>query len=138
VNTPSNRRPPRWGEILRLAIVALLFLAAPTAGDIGGCNESPAELDPNKFFLAKQQIDCAQCGACSLVTTPCMVACGPAMGGTFPPNCYPLVHDGEVCLDALQAASCSDYASYVANEGSTVPTECDFCPPLVDAGAGAD
>jgi hypothetical protein len=70
------------------------------------------------------------------MTETCKRACGAAMGGTFPTLCYPLVHDGEVCLDALEAASCSTYASYVADVGATVPTECDFCPAqaAVDAG----
>jgi hypothetical protein len=39
-----------------------------------------------------------------------------------------LVHDGEVCLNALDAASCDDYEQYVANQGATIPTECNFCP----------
>ena len=50
------------------------------------------------------------------------------MRQTFPVNCYPVVHDGEVCLDALQVASCADYASFKADQGSTIPTECVFCP----------
>jgi hypothetical protein len=119
---------------LPLLVGAILFLAAPTAGDIGSCTATPADLDPNKFFLDKQAVDCERCEQCGLVTETCTRACGAPMGGTFPALCYPLVHDGEVCLDALLAASCSDYASYVADQGSTVPTECDFCPPL-DAGS---
>lgn len=125
----------RPAEVVRLAVVALLFLAAPTAGDIGSCNQSADDLDPNKFFVAKQQVDCQRCTDCQLVTNACMRACGPPMGGTFPPLCYPVEHDGEVCLDALQVASCSDYQSYVSDQGATVPTECDFCPVLADAGS---
>ena len=129
----ATERSPRPAEILRLALVALFFLMAPTVGDIGSCSQSADDLDPNKFFLSKQAVDCQRCADCNLLTQACMVACGPPMGGTFPPLCYPVVHDGEVCLDALQVASCSDYASYVADQGSTVPTECVFCPPR-DAG----
>jgi hypothetical protein len=128
---------PRWSEVLRVAVRALgalLFLAAPTAGDIGSCTASPADLDPNKFFVDKQAIDCERCQECGFVTATCARACGAPMGGTFAPLCYPLVHDGEVCFDALLSASCGTYASYVSDEGSTVPTECDFCP-AEDAGA---
>jgi hypothetical protein len=132
--TRATLRAPRAAEILRLAIVALLFLMAPTAGDIGGCGQPADDLDPNKFFVEKQQVDCQRCADCQLVTDACTRACGPPMGGTFPPLCFPVVHDGEVCIDALYAASCSDYRSYVADQGATVPTECNFCPPL-DAGA---
>jgi hypothetical protein len=127
-------RPPSVRELARVAFVALVFLAAPTAGDIGSCNQTADGLDPNKFFLAKQAVDCQRCQDCGFTTTACTTACGAAMGGTFPDQCYPVEHDGEVCLDALLAASCGDYQSYVADEGSTVPTECDFCPPR-DAGA---
>ncbi len=125
----------RPSEIARLAFLALLFLAAPTPGDIGSCNQAPDALDPDKFFATKQSVDCQRCTQCGLDTQPCVRACTPPLlGGTFPTGCYPLVHDGEVCLDALVAATCSAYQSYVADEGATVPTECDFCPPR-DAGA---
>lgn len=127
--------PPTAGEIARLAAIALLFLAAPVAGDIGSCNQSPDPLDPNKFSESKQAIDCQRCTDCDIRTEACTAACASkAVSISFPTNCVPLVHDGEVCLDALLAASCSDYRSYVANVGATIPTECDFCPPF-DAGA---
>jgi hypothetical protein len=116
-----------------LALCALLFLAAPTPGDIGCSSEPATLLDATKFFDAKQVIDCERCTGCGIATETCKVDCGPLLGGSFPAMCYPVVHDGEVCLDALLAASCSDYQGYVADEGATVPTECDFCPP--DAGA---
>ena len=121
-------------ERLILALAALFFLAAPTAGDFGCFATPAADLDPHKFFLAKQADDCAACTQCGFTTAYCMRACGAPMGGTFPDLCYPLVQDGEVCLRALEASSCGDYASYVADQGATVPTECDFCPPR-DAGA---
>ncbi len=130
-------RPSR-SEILRLAAIALLFLAAPTAGDIGGCSQTASDLDATKFFAAKQEVDCRRCNACDLGTQACIAACGALIPQTFPEGCYPVVHDGEVCLDALEAASCNDYRGFVADEGSVVPTECDFCPLGAIADAGAD
>ncbi len=121
-------------ELGRLALVALFVLVGPTPGDIGSCNEAPDDLDATKFFDTKQQIDCQRCTECDIITATCLKVCMPLTGGTFPTGCYPLVHDGEVCLDALLAASCGAYKSYVADQGATVPTECDFCPPR-DGGA---
>lgn len=131
---PRSIRPR---ELARLAIVALFFLAAPTAGDIGSCNQTAEDLDPGKFFEAKQNLDCDRCFDCAITTKACEVACGPTLPLSFPKGCYPLVHDGEVCLDVLEVASCSDYASYMADTGGTIPTECDFCPfgAITDAGA---
>jgi hypothetical protein len=126
--------PIRTGEILRLAVVAVFFLAAPVAGDVGSCSEPPAALDATKFFDEKQNVDCQRCLDCHLATNACAIACGMPRGGSFPQGCFPLVHDGEACLDALGAASCAAYSGYVADQGATVPTECDFCP-LRDAGA---
>jgi hypothetical protein len=138
---PLRARPIRRGEVARLALVALFFLAAPTAGDIGGCGQAAEDLDPVKFFDNKQTIDCQRCTACGITSNACTLACGPALPITFPPRCYPLVHDGEVCLDALQVASCVAYQTFMADQAATIPTECDFCPPR-DAGvtldAGAD
>jgi hypothetical protein len=54
----------------------------------------------------------------------------------FDPDCFPLVHDGEVCLNALRAASCNDYANYVDDLAPTVPTECNFCPLAGKPGGG--
>src|SRR5262249_31679101 len=126
----SSRLLPRFC----LAVTALFFLVAPYSGDYGCFSDGATDLDPNKFFLAKQEDDCAACLDCGFVTDYCNRASGPAMGGTSPLACYPLVQDGEVCLRALEATSCSDYESYVADQGATIPTECDFCPPR-DAGA---
>ena len=117
------------GEIARVAFVAVFFLAAPTAGDIGGCGQTASDLDAAKFFDAKQTVDCQRCNDCGLASEACLTACGPTLPLAFPYGCYPLVHDGEVCLDALEAASCADYQSYMADDGATIPTECDFCPP---------
>jgi hypothetical protein len=131
----ASRPTTRPVEVARLALVALFFLAAPTAGDIGSCSQTAQDLDPAKFFDQKQTLDCKRCGDCNLTSNACTLACGPDLPLTFPKGCYPLVHDGEVCLDALTAASCGDYQSYMADQGATIPTECDFCPPL-DADAG--
>jgi hypothetical protein len=129
VNAP--RRKLRRVEVLRLLAAVVLFCAAPTAGDIGSCNQPEQTLDPNAFFEEKKQIDCEQCTACGLTTQLCKRACStePPTPDTFPHHCLPLVHDGEVCIDALAVASCSDYAFYVADQGATTPSECDFCPP---------
>ena len=49
----------------------------------------------------------------------------------IPQTCRPLLHDGEVCLRALNAASCSDYATFVDDDAPALPSECEFCriPP---------
>ena len=50
----------------------------------------------------------------------------------------PAFATGNSCANlGPEAASCGDYESYVADQGATVPTECNFCPPraVVDAGA---
>jgi hypothetical protein len=132
---PASAKPTP-AETLRLAVIALVFLAAPTAGDIGGCNQTASDLDPSKFFAEKQVIDCQRCNECGFMTQTCVRACGAIVPQTFPDGCYPVVHDGEVCLDALEAASCGDYQRYVSDELSEVPTECNFCPfAIPDAGA---
>lgn len=107
----------------------------PWRATSGAATRARDPLDPNKFSASKQAIDCQRCTDCDIRTDACTAACGEKpVVVSFPTNCVPLVHDGEVCLDALLAASCSDYRSYVANVGATTPTECDFCPPF-DAGA---
>jgi hypothetical protein len=129
------RPPPPGKGAFRLAIVALLFLAAPTPGDIGSCNQGVGDLDPVKFFSGKQDIDCEKCQECGFTTHACTLACSTTLeASTFPVGCEPVEQDGEVCLDALQATGCTGYASFVADQGATAPTECDFCPPR-DAGA---
>ncbi|HZO14210.1 MAG TPA: hypothetical protein VFB62_13155 [Polyangiaceae bacterium] len=114
-----------------LALLALFVLAAPTAGDIGSCRQEAAELDNIKFFAEKKSIDCGKCVECGHATTLCRQACNDPFDpetAVFPEDCVPLVHDGEVCLNALRAASCSEYATYVDDAAPTVPTECNFCP----------
>lgn len=134
-------------------VVAALGLAwlslAPVAGDIGSCGEAPDELDPVKFFTLKSSVDCLRCRACKLDTERCRAACaGEREADEFDAACRPLAHDGEVCLRALQSSGCGDFAGYVADQGATVPSECDFCPlgapgspgvpqaPVGDAGGG--
>ncbi len=132
---PASSRP-RAGEIARLAIVALFFLAAPTAGDIGSCGQTPVDLDATKFFQVKEAIDCAKCDACGILSRACDRACDSTPSqATFPNGCYPLVHDGEVCLNALDAAGCDEYQAYVSDLGPTTPTERNFCPLTADAGS---
>jgi hypothetical protein len=137
----TRARGPRASEIARLAAVLLLFLAAPTAGDIGSCGESPADLDAVKFFSAKDVIDCQMCGECGMVTLACERACdGKPNQTAFPLGCFPLIHDGEVCLNALEASGCNEYRLFMADQGAAVPTECNFCPakaPSSAAGAPA-
>ena len=127
-------RPWPWcrqhAKEIALALVAFLFCTAPTPGDIGGCGQKPAELDPGVFFESKEAIDCQRCQECSLTSKSCTNACNdPSSYPTaFPDRCEPLVHDGEVCLRALLNASCSDYRGYMDDQSPSVPTECNFCP----------
>lgn len=123
----------RRGVVMVLAILA----AAPTAGDIGSCGQEVVVLDREKFFRAKEATDCEKCVACALTTKACTRACDKKLDDVpFPADCFPLVHDGEVCLRKLEATSCDDYASFVADQGSTIPTECNFCPLELAPGAG--
>lgn len=114
-----------------LALALLLFCAAPTPGDIGGCGQAPDILDAPTFFANKKRIDCERCSECGLLSDTCDEACSQSAAPSvaFPTDCVPLVHDGEVCLRALQYASCDDYAAYVDDTSPSVPSECNFCPP---------
>jgi len=115
---------------LLLAFIATLGCMAAVPGDIGGCGQDAEELDPVGFFVNKRRIDCEQCRRCSLTTNFCRVACDDErpVPTEFPEGCVPLVHDGEVCLNALDAATCRSYAGFVSDADPQVPTECDFCP----------
>ncbi len=108
-----------------------LLCAAPTPGDVGGCGQEPALLDAPTFFANKKSKDCRQCQKCGLTSQACRDACDPAVpfDTEFPTDCVPLVHDGEVCLRALQYASCDDYATYMDDGAPSTPSECNFCPP---------
>jgi hypothetical protein len=124
-----TRRPASL-RALWVAMVFAVLCAAPTPGDIGGCGQTAELLDPPIFFASKARMDCIRCGECSLDTNACESACDPGVptATAFPDGCFPLVHDGEVCLRALRYASCDDYASYVSDTAPGVPTECNFCP----------
>jgi hypothetical protein len=117
-------------------IVLGVFAAAPTVGDIGGCGGTDETLDARKFFAARLELECDRCGECALDTAPCRRACNKStiVPSTFPTGCRPAVHDGEVCLRALEALSCTRFAD-VVDPAPIVPTECDFCPErAVEAG----
>jgi hypothetical protein len=113
-----------------VALAALPCLAA-TPGDVGGCAQKAELLDPPIFFASKKRLDCTRCQECLLDTESCARACnrGAPPEREFPEGCFPLVHDGEVCLRALRYASCDDYSGYVSDEAPSVPSECNFCPP---------
>lgn len=113
-----------------LAFVATLGCIAAVPGDVGGCGQEAEQLDPEGFFFNKKRIDCEQCRRCSLTSQTCQNACDDAEAPAveFLEGCVPLVHDGEVCLHALDAASCRAYEKYVADTDPEVPTECNFCP----------
>jgi hypothetical protein len=124
-----NASMPPSLRALAVATLVLGATAAPTAGDIGGCGQEAVLLDAARFFEIKQVVDCERCTECTLFTRACDRACGTAtIEGSFPEGCYPLVHDGEVCIRALESTSCSDFADFVADSSPTIPTECDFCP----------
>jgi hypothetical protein len=104
---------------------------APTPGDVGGCGQHPENLDGPTFFEKKRALDCQRCTDCGFTTHYCADACTADKPlPQFPEGCVPLVHDGEVCLDALEAASCKDYEDYTNDEGRLSPSECLFCPEL--------
>ncbi|HKY40233.1 MAG TPA: hypothetical protein VJN18_30065 [Polyangiaceae bacterium] len=112
-----------------LGFVALAFCAAPVPGDVGGCGQEAQDLDPIEFFSRKQNIECAHCQECEIVSEACLRACGDVLVQfEFPESCAPLVHDGEVCLRALGDGSCDDYREYMSDTAPSVPTECNFCP----------
>ena len=127
----------RRAETASLAVVALVLVAAPTVGDVGGCGRTATDLDFAIFAHARKIVDCNRCRECGLSTDHCTRACDAAKPSdvTFPPTCHPVLHDGEVCIRALKAASCTDYASYVDDAAPSVPSECDFCHLVGDGSA---
>jgi hypothetical protein len=107
----------------------MAFGMGPTVGDIGSCGQSADDLDAATFFAVKNGVDCRKCGECGLRAKSCAGACaGASIVTSFPAGCRPLVHDGEVCLRALLAASCDDYAAFQNDAAPTSPSECQFCP----------
>jgi hypothetical protein len=115
----------------RLTLAALTaFCLAPTPGDIGGCGQTARDLDPAVFFNSKRSVECSRCRECSLRTPACELACEESdVPEAFPDGCYPLVHDGTVCLRRLTQSSCEEHAQVMA-EPPRVPSECNFCPAL--------
>ena len=123
-------------RFLAKVLLVVFAVAAPTAGDIGSCGQPSAELDPVIFFAEKASSDCLRCVRCPFATLACERACSGVANVAFEEGCYPLVHDGEGCLNALDAAPCEEYASYVDDASPTTPTECNFCPLSERRGAG--
>ncbi len=126
-------------NVRRQTSVRLLFVlglgalcAAPTPGDVGGCGQHPEVLDGPIFFERKRELDCQKCGDCRFDSEFCGDVCSPAtVAAEFPTGCVPLVHDGEVCLNAIDAAGCDEYEDYSKDQGRLSPSECLFCPELV-------
>ena len=111
--------------VIALGVASL----APTVGDIGSCSAPSAPLDASRFFEARASAVCDRCGACSLHTQACKLACDvhATLPSAFPRGCAPAVHDGEVCIRAIGALSCTG-AYDLVGEPPIAPTECDFCP----------
>lgn len=115
---------------LGISLLAIYVLMAPVAGDIGSCGQKAEELDAVKFFEAKQFVECNRCIDCGFTNETCQTICNVALEDpSFHPDCFPLAHDGEVCLNALEAASCDAFERFVDDVAPTIPTECNFCPP---------
>jgi hypothetical protein len=134
---PSPRsRPIGRAELAFAAVLAVVFGAAPTVGDVGACGQTASPLDEKAFVAQRKALDCQRCTECGLSTQTCASACDRTAPSSvaFPATCFPLLHDGDVCLRALEAASCQDYASFVSDDAPTVPSECDFCHVVPEAG----
>lgn len=129
----------RRAELVRAGVFALLFGAAPTVGDVGSCGRTATDLDLLAFAGARKRVDCQRCAQCGLSSQMCRNGCDANASSIigWPATCHPLERDGEVCLRALRAASCGDYARFVDDVAPTVPTECDFCHLFPEAGAAA-
>jgi hypothetical protein len=115
-------------HVLVVAVLGVLSMA-PTVGDVGGCGREASYLDVAAFARARKLEDCERCRECGIDNARCARACDPKVPSdvNIPSTCKPLLHDGEVCLRALQAASCGDYARYVDDESPSSPSECTFC-----------
>ena len=132
----SKAASPTRAELALAATLALVFGAAPTVGDIGSCGDQASSLDESAFLAARKAVDCSRCTQCGLKSQTCAAACNPDAPGDYgwPSTCFPLQRDGVVCIDALEAASCGDYATYVSDTAPTEPSECDFCRDVPEAG----
>jgi len=111
------------------SVVALVFGAAPTAGDVGSCGSSAVDIDEARFATARKVLDARRCKECAIDTKRCEAARDPNVPSdvSFGLTCRPLVRDAEVCLDALTVASCGDYRKYMSDDQRLIPGECDFC-----------
>jgi hypothetical protein len=111
-----------------IVVLGALSLA-PSVGDVGACGKTATELSADSYAYARKNMDCSRCNDCGITTQHCQRACDASAKPdvSIPPTCKPLLHDGEVCLRALQAASCSDYEAFVKDDGASTPSECDFC-----------
>ena len=127
----------RSGELAIAAVFAIGLCTAPTVGDVGGCGTSASSLDLATYSFDRKVIDCQRCKQCGLASDTCKTACtrDAPSNVSWPSSCNPLQHDGDVCIRALKAASCGDYAAFVDDIAPTEPTECDFCHLVTDAGA---
>ncbi len=127
---------------LTLVTAALgVLLMAPTVGDTGGCGRTVSELDHDRYENARKIEDCQRCQECGVESERCLRACDPKALPEIilPDTCRPLYHDGEVCLRAVAAVSCSTFATYVDDFAPASPGECNFCrvgPPEAPPGFG--
>jgi hypothetical protein len=124
--------------LLALCLLFGLLCLAPTPGDIGGCGAPADLLGARPFFEKKRDIDCGACSQCGIHNRTCDALCSEPIPNAFPRGCFPLVHDGEVCLRALSYSSCEQYRTYLDDRAPRTPSECDFCPVLSDGGARRD
>ena len=141
--TPTSSR----GHSALLVALAVLLMAPPV-GDTGGCGRTATELGRDRYANARKRQDCARCAECGIGTARCERASDPRELPeiVLPSTCRPLLHDGEVCLRALAAASCETFASYVDDDAPATPTECEFCivppeappPAFGDGGAAGE
>ena len=124
----SNLSPGRLS--IGFTIVLAVFVAAPTVGDVGSCGAPADPLDANAFFRQRLEDECSMCRTCGYATRACKRACtrGAVVPTSFPAGCHPVVHDGEVCLRAIEALNCNGFGDMVSDLDPIVPTECDFCP----------
>ncbi len=116
-------------QLVFTAVVALVFGAAPTAGDVGSCGKTAQDIDEMRFGVARKKIDLRRCDECKIGTKRGEAARDPMVPSdvSFGATCRPLVRDAEVCLDALATAPCGDYRKYMSDDERLIPGECDFC-----------
>ena len=130
-----------------LVAVSAVFLLAPTPGAMGGCGKTAEEMSASGYARARKITDCGRCTECGVQSDRCVRACNERLAPeiALPATCRPLLHDGVVCIRAINAASCAAFASYVDERAPVTPSECAFClvPPPSPPGsfvseAGAD